>query len=41
VSWSNRFDDLISLAERRQLANLKQAAHYIMALPKAEQNLSE
>jgi hypothetical protein len=36
--WSRRFDDPIPLPSGRQLVTLKDAAGYIMKLPKAEQN---
>jgi hypothetical protein len=36
--WSRRFDDPIPLPRGRQLVTLKDAADYIMKLPKAEQN---
>ena len=36
--WSRRFDDPVVLADGRQLVTLKDAAEYIMKLPKAEQN---
>ena len=36
--WSRRFDDPIPLPSGRQLVTLKDAADYIMKLPKAEQN---
>jgi hypothetical protein len=35
------FDDPIPLPRGRQLVTLKDAANYIMKLPKAEQNLEE
>jgi hypothetical protein len=36
--WRRRFDDPIPLPRGRQLVTLKDAADYIMKLPKAEQN---
>src|SRR4029077_747306 len=36
--WQRRFDDPIPLPRGRQLVTLKDAADYIMKLPKAEQN---
>jgi hypothetical protein len=39
--WQRRFDDPIPLPRGRQLVTLKDAAGYIMKLPKAEQNLEE
>jgi hypothetical protein len=41
VSWSRKFDDPIALPRGRQLVTLKDAADYIMKLPKAEQKLQE
>jgi len=41
VSWSRKFDDPISLPRGRQLITLKDAADYILKLPKAEHNLDE
>jgi hypothetical protein len=41
ADWSRKFDDPISLPGGRQLVTLKQAADFIMALPKAEQGLPE
>jgi len=38
---SRRFDDPIPLSAGRQLFTLKEAADYIMALPKTEQSLPE
>ena len=35
--WSRRFDDPIPLPRGRQLVTLKDAADYVMKLPKAEQ----
>jgi hypothetical protein len=37
VTWSRSFDDPIPLPGGRQLVTLKQAAAYIMKLPKAKQ----
>jgi hypothetical protein len=39
--WRRRFDDPIPLPRGRQLVTLKDAADYIMKLPKAEQDLKE
>jgi hypothetical protein len=39
VTWSRSFDDPIPLPGGRQLVTLKEAADYVMALPKAEQAL--
>ena len=39
--WQRPFDDPVSLPDGRQLVTLKDAADYIMKLPKAEQNLPE
>jgi len=39
VGWSREFDDPIPLPNGRQLVTLKDAADYIMKLPKAEQGL--
>ena len=41
--WSTPFEDPITLprGRQRQLVTLKDAADYIMKLPKAEQNLQE
>jgi hypothetical protein len=36
-SWSRPFEDPIELPDGRKLLTLKNAADYIMALPKAEQ----
>jgi hypothetical protein len=41
VDWSRRFEDPIPLPDNRQLITLKDAAAYIMKLPKAEQDLEE
>jgi hypothetical protein len=38
---SRRFDDLISLPDGGQLLTLKDAADYIMKVPKAEQTLEQ
>ena len=35
--WSRPFEDPIELADGRELLTLKNAADYIMRLPKAEQ----
>ncbi len=39
--WKTPFDDPIDLPRGRQLLTLKDAADYIMKLPKAEQALKE
>ena len=39
--WKRPFDDPIPLPKGRQLVTLKDAADYIMKLPKAEQDLKE
>jgi hypothetical protein len=39
--WMQPFDDPIPLPRGRQLVTLKDAASYIMKLPKAEQNVEE
>jgi hypothetical protein len=39
--WSREFDDPIPLPRGRLLVTLRDAASFIMKLPKAEQNLSE
>ena len=39
--WKRPFEDPIPLPRGRQLVTLKDAATYIMNLPKAEQNLRE
>jgi hypothetical protein len=39
--WQREFDDPIPLPRGRQLITLKDAADYIMKLPKTEQNLAE
>jgi hypothetical protein len=39
--WFRPFDDPIDLPRGRQLITLKDAADYIMKLPKAEQKLKE
>jgi hypothetical protein len=39
--WSRPFEDPIPLPRGRQLVILKDAANYIMELPKAEQKLDE
>jgi hypothetical protein len=41
VSWDQRFFDPIPLPRGRQLVTLKDAAAYIMKLPKDEQHLEE
>jgi hypothetical protein len=39
--WKRRLEEPIPLPRSRQLITLKEAADYIMKLPKAEQNLAE
>ena len=39
--WKREFEDPIPLPRGRQLVTLKDAADYIMKLPKAEQNLED
>jgi hypothetical protein len=39
--WKRRFDDPVSLPNRRQIATLKDAAEYVQKLPRAEQLLDE
>ena len=39
--WKRQFDEPIPLPRGRQLVTLKDAAEYIMKLPKAEQILQE
>jgi hypothetical protein len=39
--WSHRFEDPIPLSGGHQLFMLKDAADYLMALPKVEQNLPD
>jgi hypothetical protein len=41
MPWSRAFEDPIPLPRDHQLVTLKDAADYIMKLPKAEQNLEE
>jgi hypothetical protein len=41
TGWKRPFDDPIPLLDGGQLVTLKDAADYIMKLPKAEQNLEE
>jgi hypothetical protein len=41
TGWKRLFDDPISLPDGSQLVTLKDAADYIMKLPKAEQDLPE
>jgi hypothetical protein len=41
MPWSRVFEDPIPLPRGRQLVTLKDAAAYIMKLPKAEQDLEE
>jgi hypothetical protein len=39
AAWARPFDDPVLLPDERELVNLRDAADYIMKLPKAEQNL--
>jgi hypothetical protein len=39
--WSRRFDELILLPKGKPLATLRDAAHYITKLPKAEHEAPE
>jgi hypothetical protein len=39
--WSRKFDDPIPIPKSHQLVTLKDAAGYIMALPKKEVNTAE
>jgi hypothetical protein len=41
ADWSREFEDPIPLPKGRQLVTLKDAADYIMKLPKAEQKVQE
>jgi hypothetical protein len=41
MSWSRPFDDPIQLPKGKQLLTLKDAAVYIMALPKKEADTTE
>jgi hypothetical protein len=41
TGWSRQFEDPIPLPRGRQLVTLKDAADYIMKLPKAEQHVKE
>jgi hypothetical protein len=41
MSWSRPFDDPIQLPKGKQLLTLKDAAVYIMALPKKEADTAE
>ena len=41
MSWSREFDDPISLPDGRLLLTLKDAADYIMKLPKTESDLPQ
>ena len=41
TGWKRRFDDPSPLSNGRQLLTLREAAGYIMKLPKAEQTLEE
>jgi hypothetical protein len=41
LGWSRKFEDPIPIPDGGLLVTLKDAADYIMKLPKAEQNLEE
>jgi hypothetical protein len=41
LAWSRKFEDPIPLPRGREIITLKDAANYIMKLPKAEQNLEQ
>jgi hypothetical protein len=41
ADWSRPFEDPITLPDGGQLVTLKDAADYIMKLPKAEQDLED
>jgi hypothetical protein len=41
TKWARQFEDPIPVPDGRQLVTLKEAADYIMKLPKAEQKLVE
>ena len=41
VSWDQRFFDPITLPGRKPLVTLRDAAHYITKLPKAEHDADE
>jgi hypothetical protein len=41
VSWSRRFDDPVRLPNGKTIATLKDAAAYIMKLPKSKQQSPE
>ena len=41
MSWDQRFFDPIELPNGRKLVTLRDAAQYIMRLPKAEQQATE
>jgi hypothetical protein len=41
TDWSREFDDPVPLPKGKPLLTLKDAANYIMKLPKAEQKLEE
>jgi hypothetical protein len=41
ADWSRKFDDPILLSDGGWLVTLKDAADYVMKLPKAEQDLDE
>jgi hypothetical protein len=41
TDWSRKFEDPIELPDGRKMLTLKDAAAYIMKLPKAEQHLEE
>ena len=41
MAWSRRFDDPIPLPDGRKLLTLKDAASYVITLPKADHNAPE
>ena len=41
AAWARPFDDPVLLPDGRELVTLRDAADYIMKLPKAEQDLEE
>jgi len=41
LPWSTRFEDPIALPDGRKLITLKDAADYVMKLPKSESDLPE
>jgi hypothetical protein len=41
MTWSRRFEDLVSLPDGRKLVTLEDAGNYITKLPKAEHDAPE